>query len=253
VHLSNADYLTRPLRFTRDEALSLLVALSVINQLATGDLQQAARSAAAKLSASTGEQDPVLLAIQTGDEQLRAQLLAAIADRARLRLTYDGAARGQTTRPVVDPAAIQLRDSVAYLQAWSLDRQAWRTYRLDRIVEVTEAGELASDHGPVPELPEGWFDSSNGEVSLELTRAGRWVVEYYPVLDAEETAGGGLLVRLAVADAAWLSALLLRLGDQVVRVEPPDARATAIQAAREAIEITERVCGTLADPARDEA
>lgn len=245
VHLSNADYLTRPLRFTRDEALSLLVALSAVAEMATGQLQTAAISAAEKLSVTTGHQDPVLLAVQTGDQRMREILLTAIAENIRLQLTYDGAARGETTYPVIDPAAIQMRDSVGYLQAWSIDRQAWRTYRLDRIIAAEPTGDQGDDHGPTPELPEGWFDGSDGEVSLELTEQGRWIVEYYPVLASEELPDGCLRVRLAVADAGWLTALLLRLGAAVRQVEPHDARLQAIEAARQAVETTMRICGTL--------
>lgn len=245
VYLSNADYLLRPLRFTRDEALSLQVALSAISEMATGELQAAALSAGTKLSATTGHDDPVLLAVQTGDSRVRELLVTAIEESRRVRLIYDGAARGETSYPVVDPAAIQMRDSVAYLQAWSVDRDAWRTYRLDRVVDVTATDAPALDHGPVPELPEGWFDGSNGEVILELAAEGRWVVEYYPVLETEELPDGGLRVRFAVADASWLTALLLRLGGAVRAVEPAQARADAVEAARQAIETTMHICGTL--------
>ncbi len=70
IHLSNADYLTRPLRFTRDEAVSLVVALSTVSELAAGQVQAAALSAAQKLSAVTGHEDPVWLAMRTGDDRI---------------------------------------------------------------------------------------------------------------------------------------------------------------------------------------
>lgn len=253
VHLSNADYLTRPLRFTRDEAVSLVVALQAISEMAAGSMRQAAESAAAKLSGVTGQDDPVWLAINTGDEELREHLLAAIGKAERVQLTYDGAARGETTQPLVDPAEIQMRDSVAYLQAWSLDRAAWRTYRLDRIVEVRHTGQAAEAHGPVPELPEGWFDGSDGEVVLDLTADAAWVAEYFPIRSLEELGldpqphAGHLRARFAVADPRWLESLLLRLGDQATVVAPAEARLSAVVAAREALELTELVCGNLMD------
>lgn len=245
VHLGNADYLTRPLRFTRDEAVSLVVALQAIAELATGRLKRAAETASAKLAAVTGQQDPVLLAVNIGDETLRERLLSAIEHRRRVRLTYDGAARGETTTPLVDPADVQMRDSAAYLQAWSLQRQAWRTYRLDRIVAVTPTGEAAEWHGPAPDLPEGWFDASDGAVTLDLAPAAAWVAEYYPVLAVESGPAGHLRVRLAVSDPAWLDSLLLRLGDQAAVIDPVDAGAGAARAAAEALEITARLCGSL--------
>lgn len=249
VHLGNADYLTRPLRFTRDEAISLVVALQAICGMATGSMRRAADSAAAKLSRVTGHEDPVWLAVNTGDDDLREQLVLAIEAGQRVRLTYDGAARGETTEPLVDPAGIQMRDSVAYLQAWSLERSAWRTYRLDRMVQVSTTGERAEPHGPAPELPEGWFDGSNGEVTVVLAPGAAWVAEYYPVLEAAPAPAGagsgeqGLVARFAVADPGWLDALLLRLGDQVIVLDPTDARASAVRAAEEALILTEQVFG----------
>lgn len=247
VHLSNADYLDRPLRFTRDEAVSLVVALQAISEMATGPMRQAAESAAAKLSTATGHDDPVLLAVNTGDELIREQLVGAIEAGERVQLTYDGAARGQTTEPVVDPVEIQMRDSVAYLQAWSHQRQAWRTYRLDRVVEVNRTGLPVDDHGPAPELPIGWFDTSDGEVTLDLAPSASWVVDYYPVRATEPATDGRLLARFAVADPAWLTALLLRLGGAVRVDSPIGAGRSAALAAREALDLTEQVCGSLGD------
>lgn len=248
IHLSNAEYLSRPMRFTPDEAVSLLVALQAVAEMTTGSSRAAAHSAAEKLSAATGQQDLVLLSVSTGDDRIREMLAAAIENHQRVRLTYDGAARGTTTYPEVDAAEIQMRDSIAYLQAWSLERGDWRTYRLDRIVEVDTTGQPADDHGPAPELPEGWFDQSDGEVTLELAAGATWVVDYYPVREVTTGPDGSASVRFAVADAAWLDALLLRLGDQVLSVSPDSARRAAQAAAREAIELTEALFGDSAGP-----
>lgn len=238
IYLTNADYLSRPLRFTRDEAVALVVALQAIREMATGEFKAAAETAAAKLSAITGQDDPVWLAVSTGDDLVRAELSAAIEAQRRVQLTYDGATRGQTTRPVVDPAEIAMRDSVAYLQAWSLDRRAWRTYRLDRIVEVTDSAQPSDQHGPAPALPDGWFDSSDGQVVLVLTPQASWVVDYYLVDDVQRLPDGSLSARFTVAEPAWLEALLLRLGDQVRQLSPPQAGRSAAQAAAAAIAIS---------------
>ena len=243
IHLSNADYLSRPMRFTPDEAVSLLVALRAVAEMTTGPSRAAARSAAEKLSDATGQQDLVWLSVSTGDDRIRELLTAAIERRQRVHLTYDGAARGTTSYPDVDPAGIQMRDSIAYLQAWSLERGDWRTYRIDRIVEVVTTGQPVDDHGPIPELPDGWFDQSDGEVTLELTAGATWVIDYYPARGVAAGPDGGASVRFAVADPAWLDSLLLRLGDQVRSVSPESASRAATAAAREAIERTELLFG----------
>ncbi len=243
IHLSNADYLSRPMRFTADEAVSLLVALQAVAEMTTGPSRAAARSAAEKLSQVTGQQDLIWLSVSTGDDRVRETLAAAIAGHQRVRLTYDGAARGRTTYPEVDPAEIQMRDSIAYLQAWSLERQDWRTYRLDRIVDVVLLEQRGEDHGAAPELPDGWFDNSDGEVTVDLVAEASWVVDYYPARGVVRNPDGSTSVRFAVAEPAWLDALLLRLGDQVLTVTPTGAGEAAAAAARETIERTEILFG----------
>ena len=62
--------------------------------------------------------------------------LQAIADGVAVRLTYDGLTRAETTRPVVEPHRLTVRDGFVYLEAWSRDRSDWRTFRLDRVTAV---------------------------------------------------------------------------------------------------------------------
>lgn len=243
IYLSNADYLARPARFTPDEAVSLLVALQAVAELATGSEQQVARSAAAKIAHVTGQQDLVLLAVSSGDDHIRQELASSIEHGRRIRLTYDGFARGETSYPVVDPVVLQMRDSVVYLQAWSVDRQAWRTYRVDRIAAVEATDSTAADHGAAPELPPGWFTSSDGEVTLELQPSATWIIDYYPVREADVHLDGSATVRLPVADPLWLESLLLRLGGAARVIHPPLAGTSAAVAAEEAIAQTQALFG----------
>src|SRR5674536_245762 len=70
-----------------------------------------------------------------GEGVIRLSNAAVLSKPLRLA-PHEGGARGDTTQPVVDPVAIVVRDGYAYLEAWSLDRDGWRSYRLDRIVAV---------------------------------------------------------------------------------------------------------------------
>ena len=54
IRLSNADFLSRPLRFTPDEATSLVVALRVLAEIADPDTADAVASAMKKLEAAVG-------------------------------------------------------------------------------------------------------------------------------------------------------------------------------------------------------
>ena len=237
ISLANADFLGRPARLTLDEAMGLIVALQAVQDVATGPAVPAVASALAKLGALVGGDaaSRARVELDSGTPAVRDALDAALQAGKRIRLTYDGLARGETTQPVVDPGCVRVRDGVAYLHAYSLDRQAWRTYRLDRIAEVTQMGESAAGHGEVPaDEPGGWFDalSQDNQVRLTLRPQAAWVAEYYPTRGVVTHPDGTLDVVIAVGEPDWLTGLLLRLGPQVLAVDPPQAGADAVARAR---------------------
>lgn len=237
IRLSNAEYLSRPLRFSPDEAMSLVVALQLVRELGGPDLAEATDGALAKLTgAHVAARQPVVVDVVSGSTEIRQQLTTAIERDQVVRLTYDGQARAETTTPLIEPKRLAVRDGYAYLDAWSLDRGDWRVYRLDRIAEVAATGEAAQDRGTVPSFGAGWLDErpDAAEVTLVLSGSATWITEYMPVRSSRQTAEG-LEVTLLVADPAWLRALLLRLGAGVRSVVPPEAAESAWEAAREAL------------------
>lgn len=152
IRLTNAEYLSRPMRFTIDEVTSLIVALRAVREVAGGEAGDAVDSALAKLSTVAGAQESrrVEFAVATSEGGVRDRLAAAIADGAAVRLTYDGLTRAETTRPVVEPHRLTVRDGFVYLEAWSRDRSDWRTFRLDRVTAVDDADGGVADHGEPP-------------------------------------------------------------------------------------------------------
>lgn len=243
IRLTNAEFLARPQRFTPEEALSLVVALRAVEEMADGDLGAAVRSARARLEAAVGVgADRIAIAVSAGHERVRRQLSDAIAGGRAVRLTYHGASRGVVSEPLVDPAALGTRDGFGYLTAWAHDRGAWRTYRLDRIESVETTEQAVDAHGEAPALASGWLDDRPDavEVTLDLLPAAHWIAEYHPMVRVETLEDSVLRATLLVADPAWFRRLLLRLGPAVVRVDPPQAAASAIAAAREALDVGEQ-------------
>lgn len=237
IHVSNADYLTRPVRLTADEAASLVLALLAVRDMADSTTSVAVDSALAKLQAALGERalDAGTVAVATGTVDVRDRLAAALAAGRRVRLVYDGVR--ETTSPLVDPVRVFVRDGVAYLQAFSLERDDWRSYRLERIADVEPQDTPVEERPapPVTDTPWSFAREGAGEVTLRLARDAAWVAEYYPVRRTRST-GDGLTVTMGVADPAWLTALLLRLGPGVAAVEPTAAVADARAAAALALE-----------------
>ncbi len=73
------------------------------------------------------------------DGAMLAQLAAACRDRERLRFGY--ADRGGTaSRRVAEPHRLVNAGRRWYLLAWDVDRDDWRTFRVDRVENVTGVG-----------------------------------------------------------------------------------------------------------------
>lgn len=235
IYLTNAEVLSAPLRLTQDEALSLTLALTAVRDLADAETSGAVESALAKLRTAVGERaiDAVGAELASAPVDVRTVLTDAIAAQQRVRLVYDGLRR--SSEPVVEPARIFVRDGIAYLQAFSLEADDWRTYRLERIASAEALGQSFIPR-PVPDVGASWLDTLpfTAEVTLVLGPTARWVAEYYPVRSASETPEG-LRVVLGVMDWPWLTGLLLRLGDGVVSISPDEAASAARASARAAL------------------
>lgn len=234
IRLTNAEYLARPMRFTPDEAMSLVVALRAVRELAGGHLAEGIDSALAKLERATGAPGPQVT-VAGGSEEIRERLTEAVAAQVVVELDYTGAGLAPSS-PRVAPAQLIVRDGFGYLQAWSLERRAWRTYRLDRISAVRTTTEPAGPVGEPPEFGPGWLEQrpDAAEVTLRLDPEAAWITEYHPTR-AVRRLDNAIEVDLLVADPAWLRALLLRLGPLVLAVQPPQAAAGAREAAAEAL------------------
>lgn len=260
VRLGNADYLSRPLRFTADEAVALLLALRTLREVADPDQFATIDQAAAKLERMAGDRaEPVGRAevrISAGDDQVRTAVHQGLREHRRLDITYDVAARAETTHRQVDPLRASTRDGYVYLDAWCHTAQGLRSFRMDRIARAQVLPVAAEQHHDVvlPDPTQDWFsDQGDGPtVTLDLQPAAHWVVEYYPSLSDEgDDAPGPDQVRrvsFPVGDPAWLRGLLLRLGDLVQVVEPAGAGDPAQREAQEAIE-QYRALGLLDDKA----
>jgi proteasome accessory factor C len=231
IRLSNADILSKPLRLAPHEVATLRLALQAVREIAAPESYAAIDSASAKLATMSWQDGPpAVVSIVTGEESVRQVLVDALEAQQRVRLTYEGGTRGDTTEPVVDPAAIVVRDGYAYLEAWSVDRNGWRSYRLDRIIAVDLTGDPGVDHGRPP-VREDWLADAAAEVTLKVQDSAWWITESYPT-----SAISGDLVTLRVVEGAWLRQLVLRLGAEAEVVSPVAAQDEAVQAAREAMD-----------------
>jgi proteasome accessory factor C len=241
IRLSNAEYLSRPLRLGSSEASALIVALRTLRDGGDETVRPVVDRALAKLEAAAG--DGAALAAQvdvhlseTDDTltTLRTELAHAVREGRQLRLGYYVPARDEATERTVDPLEMVAAEGHTYLDAWCHTAEDRRLFRVDRISEARLLDSPVEDHSDLParDLSEGIFSPAPTDTlaTLALDPTARWVAEYYPVESTEEVGDGTLRVTLRVGDAEWLIRLVLRLGGSA-RVERPDNLSAAVHTA----------------------
>ena len=241
IHLSNADYLTRPLRLSADEALALVLGLRTLREIAGPGQRAAVDRALRKLEVASGSTagEQATVSVTTARDEIQARVTDGLQGGLRLDLTYDVASRVETTRRMVDPLRVFVLEGYGYLEAWCYSAAALRTFRLDRIaaVEVTDRP-VARHDVRLKDLSTGWFEALKDAplVTLWLAPEAVWVAEYYPTEAVSPRPDGGLTVTLRVTDPAWLRGLLLQLRGGATVVAPAGADSSAVETAQEALD-----------------
>lgn len=240
IFIRDAEFMTRPLRLTADEAVALIVALRTLRESATGPQLPIIDTALVKLERAVGGDGvaaPVDVHVAAGDAAIRETVTHALEDGHRLRIDYANATRDEVTTREVDPMRLFTQQGQAYLEAYCLRAEDLRFFRLDRIAAAEDTGRAAASHGAAPRDPgDGFFTVGAGtpSVVLDLEPAAHWLTEYYQVTELED--GDGLRrVRLYGGDEAWLRRLVLRNAGTVHVVEPASLRSQVADTARSAL------------------
>ena len=241
VRLSNAEYLTRPLRLSPAEALALIVALRALAESAgprragTGRPRRWPRSRPRPGSGPPRRRRSTS-SWTRGTREIREAVDVALREGRQLQLTYYVASRDETTDRVADPLRLRLLRGPAVPRGLVPPRRA----------RPGSSGWTASPSATVLDTPaEPPVDVSLLDVarrlpartrrtrwpSLDLEPSARWVADYYPTEATVELADGRLRVELRYADAQWLRRLVMRLGG-AARVVEPSELAESVRRAR---------------------
>jgi predicted DNA-binding transcriptional regulator YafY len=184
------------------------------------------RDALLKLGASgLAEVRPVAALAPT---EALVPLYEAVRTHAEVGFGYRGTAR------TVAPAGLWFRDGRWYLVGWDRDRQAPRTFRVDRVEGTPRPGPAGSGTLPesfdpseaAPEDPWRVGDGTDDDVLLavDAIEAPRVVEEVGERAVAERRPDGAVVLRLGVTGPDALRSWVLSLLDHAEVLGPPAAR-----------------------------
>lgn len=159
-------------------------------------------------------------------------LFEAIAQKATVSFEHRGVSRQ------VAPTQLRFRQGRWYLAGFDLERQAMRSFRVDRITGVPVRGEPGSAALPTgigsgrDWTGEPWQAGDEPPVAVEVwldeAVAGPLVRDLGPDALVDQRAGGDVVVRLQVTNVAALRSWVLDLGARAEVLGPPEVRADVV-------------------------
>jgi predicted DNA-binding transcriptional regulator YafY len=159
------------------------------------------------------------------EEDLVATLTRAIGEHRVVELEYLKPESSEVTTRTVEPYTIERRLPYWYVHTWDVDRDAPRSYRLDRTrkVKVLRRG----------------FRPRDGFDPAELQRATRASIWYSPEVarweiekGARPLTDGAAVSERAVGSLDWLVGEVLSFRGEAVIIEPAELRVRVAERAR---------------------
>lgn len=240
-----------PLVLEDQEALAVALGLRMATSNVGDGFEDAALSALTKLERVLPErlseqlQDvrTAMLAVAPGrmipaDPDQLLILAQACRRRERLRFMYTDAKDVRSLRHV-DPFRLVHAARRWYLVAFDLDRDAWRTFRVDRLTAAMATGAPCTER-PEPDAEEmvraalsvaPYPLQARVRLKVSLDDAQRFVPATMGLLEAD--GDGACVLQLGASDPRWLASYLASLPCGVEILEPEEA----ISAFREHLEV----------------
>jgi proteasome accessory factor C len=237
VWINQAQFLAKPLRLKPREAFSLLIKGKMLLNLIKDNPDSVTTSsllnaALVKLSTSVSlDQENIELASGIPNNDVYQSIQKGIELGTKITVSYYSFNTDKNTERVVHPIAFNLSDRYLYLDAYCEMAEGYRTFRLDRIVEVQNLSdpidlihsesELDTNTAKVGELEFSFADSESA--TLLIDSEDEWIIAKYPTTNVEVQENKQLLVTLPVSTGTWLGRLLLRLNPETKVVATTEA------------------------------
>ncbi len=229
-----------PLLFEDDEAMAVAVVLGVSAGAAVPGVERGALAALAKLDrllpprlrAQLTTLRAATVSLVSPNEVVSTECLIELAracdNHQRAAFSYR-AQNGRHSERRVEPYRLVATDRRWYLVAFDLDRNAWRTFRVDRASAVTVTGHTFNPRplsDPARMVAEAISTAGYATRAVVRVKAGaeevaRLIAPHVGVVEAE---GRFSRVELGVDDFDWLAGYMIGLGVDFEVIEPEELR-----------------------------
>lgn len=224
VTISNAQTLQEVRSLTSDEVIVLLLGLDLVKStLASGDIETSELIDGLRIKATQIVGDVVSVALGTSGESLTL-VQSAMSQRRELLFTYLSATKDSVSTRRVIPQDIRTADGVSYLDGYCTDSAAFRTFRIERMSEIS----LGSSASPLArERTELTQEPTQEMAQIKVTDSPRKNSEKLGIDFSELRGAIGATVSVGYFDSQWLVRTALSAGGSLEIVAPEQARLMA--------------------------
>jgi proteasome accessory factor BC len=151
------------------------------------------------------------------NESLLAQVEAAIEAHAQIKIEYTAGVSDEAHARAIEPREMKVLNGHTYVRAYCTSREAWRTFRVDRINAVL-ATSPATEERPA-DLVANWLTrvgEEGDEVVVVVEAANRWLFEPLPGAQWLALSDGRHAVKFRTSDERFVDYLMLRAGEGAV-------------------------------------
>jgi predicted DNA-binding transcriptional regulator YafY len=219
IFVSDAKALDRPVKLTEFEASSLLGGLHYLEQFPNlVDAEIVSGLMNKILQALPNVDSPINVVSAPILKDVDSVVTNAISEKLAIEIKYAGVTKDDVSIRMVDPIKIYSQDDFVYLKAWCQNSQAWRSFRLDRILEAT----LSDKAIMIPVDTEPTEAKREYLAAIELDKAYYGQLDQVDIVSFKEYMWHAVEVELKVYSRDWLVSMILASGGRVKAVRPPD-------------------------------
>jgi proteasome accessory factor C len=231
------DNFAKPARLLPLEAKALVAAIDLLgDHIPEGSLASARQKIVRALGQDPAEEGLQITTAAGDDSEIVSVVNRAIAQQRLLELEYYKENEDEFTTRTVEPYHVLNGPEGWYVHAFDTERDAPRSFRLDRVKSATILDEGFEPREGVEPPVETWPrtgrvpDSRVARVWISPERA-RWVREERGAV--EELADGAVIVEFSYKGEEWLAREILKEAGDAVVLEPDDARAAVLEQAEQ--------------------
>ena len=238
IAVTEAQVLDHPRSLTQVEAMTLVLGLQLLTELA-GDATErlAILALQARITARYGDALSAVINITDAvvESPFVLQISSAIATHRKLTIKYNSASSDTITSRDVYPAHIYYTNGIAYVRAFHVEKNAERSFRLDRITELS-VGDVNDDIYET--MDQGGPKEGISELEIEMGSDGYFFLERHnEIVTSHDESSGRFRIKLSVAPGEWITRTLLAWPSKIAIIKPSGLGEI----------ITTRIVGTLAN------